>query len=311
MRISADISERIRIIRFPLILGVIFIHNYGYPGVAGHGAGAAPPIPASALFIENLFSNGFARIAVPLFYIMSGYLFFNDFNGFPGKYVGRFKRRASSLLVPFLLWNVGLLILYIILQSFQSTRIFLALQTKPLINYSVYEYIRAIFGIVRDPISYQFWFIRDLMILVLLSPVIHYMATRLRNGTLCICIILWLLNTDTLINNEALLFFFLGSYLAINKNDIKYLDGRYFILTITFILLTVADAIGKTIGYADKTLIIHKMMEIAGVASVWTLTKVLLETKTSRLLTYLSNYAFFVFACHEPLLRILRKLVFR
>ncbi len=309
MRISADISERIRIIRFPLILGVIFIHNYAYLGLAGTDAGTA--IPSSALFIENLFSNGLARIAVPLFYIMSGYLFFNDFVGFPGEYVDKFKRRASSLLVPFLLWNVGLLILYIIVQSFQPTKVFLALHTKPLINYSVYEYMRAIFGIGRDPISYQFWFIRDLMILVLMSPVIHYLATRLRNSMLCICLIFWLLNIDTIINSEALLFFYIGSYLSINRSDIKYFDRQYVTVTLAFILLTVVDAIGKTSGYADKNIIIHKTMEIAGVVSVWTLTKVLLKTKTSRLLAYLSNYAFFVFACHEPLLRVLRKLVFR
>ena len=75
--VSANVSSRLKAIRLPLIVGVVFIHAYSTQVLLGGGqrAGAAH-VAFSAFFIRNLISQGIARIAVPMFFLMSGFLFF-------------------------------------------------------------------------------------------------------------------------------------------------------------------------------------------------------------------------------------------
>lgn len=61
-------------LRFPLILGVLFIHNYGniilnsYEEISG--------LAYLSELLKVLISQVLARLSVPIFFLMSGYLFF-------------------------------------------------------------------------------------------------------------------------------------------------------------------------------------------------------------------------------------------
>ncbi len=52
------------------------------------------------LFIQNVHT----KIAVPLFFIISGALYYRDYDH--SKYFDKIRRRFFSLIVPFLLWNI-------------------------------------------------------------------------------------------------------------------------------------------------------------------------------------------------------------
>jgi surface polysaccharide O-acyltransferase-like enzyme len=307
--ISANVSERIEIIRFPLIIGVLFIHNYGYQETFRSGVLGLANIPLSASFVQDLFSQSLARVVVPLFYVISGYLFFNGFSGTFEGYVGKLKKRISSLLVPFVLWNIGLLVLLIILQNSHATRMFFNPARKPILNYDFFDYISALIGINRNPVVYQMWFIRNLMIMIALSPLIYYLACNLRNVTLVLLVGLWYVNGNLANGSESLLFFYIGCYLSVIDINMEYMDPYGIISVILFFVLAAADATTQATGYWVVS--IHKIMICVGVVSVWTLTKKCMQTKLSKLLTYLSPYAFFVFAFHEPLLASLKKIIFR
>ncbi len=58
-------------------------------------------------FIQFFFSEGIARVAVPIFFIISGYLFFLNFQGTKSEFISKYKKRAKSLLVPFLFWSIN------------------------------------------------------------------------------------------------------------------------------------------------------------------------------------------------------------
>ncbi len=105
MPLDAKSSDRLGSLRFPLIVGVVFIHAYGTEvRLAGGTVGMAQP--AFLLdFLRNLLSQGIARVAVPTFFLMSGYFFFRDFSWSAQAYKSKLLSRGRTLLIPYLIWN--------------------------------------------------------------------------------------------------------------------------------------------------------------------------------------------------------------
>ena len=171
MKLDKYSSERLNILRFPLIVGVVYIHAYAMDvGFSGESIGNIETSWVSD-FIRDLVSQGIARVAVPLFFLMSGYLFFLGFQWSIGAYKEKLISRVNSLLVPFIFWNVLTLFLVFVAQSIPATQNYFSGNNPMISTFSAYDYINALLGIDRNPISYQFWFIRDLMFLIILVPV--------------------------------------------------------------------------------------------------------------------------------------------
>ena len=115
-KISSLTSSTISALRFPLTVGVVFIHfNVLSDNLAVRGTGNAEHFPTWLVCMFNLFSEVLPRIAVPLFFIISGYLFFRS--GFMIRtYTDKLRRRVRTLLVPYILWNL----LYLIRTAFRD-----------------------------------------------------------------------------------------------------------------------------------------------------------------------------------------------
>ena len=97
MKLDPASSERLALLRFPLILGVVFIHAYGSVVAFDNGAtavGAAQSAPA-VTFVQDLVSQGLARVAVPLFFWMSGFFFFLDSAGTWTEYRAKLRARIK------------------------------------------------------------------------------------------------------------------------------------------------------------------------------------------------------------------------
>jgi hypothetical protein len=171
--------------------------------------------------------------------------------------------------------------------------------------------MNALFGMaVSSPIAGQFWFIRDLMALIVLAPAIHFLLVRkLALPSIAVLFCLWFLSSWPILwpRVEASFFFILGAYLSRPGINAAYLD-RFgpWISAVFFGLLVVNSA------FSDKLLFIHKAMLAAGVPSLWWLTGLAARTvRLKSLLMRLSGASFFVFATHEPLLMILRKVIYK
>jgi surface polysaccharide O-acyltransferase-like enzyme len=297
--------------RFPLIVGVIFIHNYGYQAAFADGTQGPETMSLMGIFVQNLFSQVLGRIAVPLFYAMSGYLFFNGFGGSMEDYFQKLKKRFSSLLIPFLFWNILLLVIVSLLQNSRTMNVFFNAEKIPILNYTWIDYVNAIFGIGRSPIATQFWFIRDLIILVIASPLIYYLARHLEKVALAVLLIMWYCDISTQMGSEPLFFFFAGCVFSIENINLEILDKYRFELTYVFIVLAIIDASTQTIGYSVPVIEIHKIAILIGILSAWSLTSILAQAAVSKYLRYLSYYSFFVFASHIPVVPILKKISFR
>lgn len=94
------ISKTFTLLRFPLLIGVVMIHcditAQLHPELRNQWAGD----------VMYLFSNVIGRFSVPMFFIISGYLFFRNGVFDTSIYIAKLRSRVNTLLIPYLLWNL-------------------------------------------------------------------------------------------------------------------------------------------------------------------------------------------------------------
>ncbi|NRR31594.1 acyltransferase [Oxalobacteraceae bacterium] len=304
-------SQRLSSIRFPLIVAVVFIHAYGSDvSVSGTTLGLASTNALTG-FIRDLISQGLARSAVPLFFLMSGYLFFLGFQASTKHYLDKFSSRVQTLLIPFLIWNIATLLLNAAVQSLPATQAFVSGNNARIADFGLYEYANAIFGIDRPPIAYQFWFIRDLMVVVLLSPLIYFCVSRMAAVFLAILALLWVAKIWPLYipSAPALLFFSVGAALACHRQSLFRFDA--YAKPLIAVYLCVLPVHVMLLGSPASTHV-EKLTIVLGAIAFLSLSKWVVRREALRhALQGLASASFFVFAAHEPLLTIFRKIAYK
>lgn len=308
--ISSRESERLDVMRFPLIVGVVFIHAYGSSvGLAGGAVGSE--VGFGATLIQDLISKGMARTAVPLFFLMSGYLFFQAWELSRPGYVAKLRSRVPTLLVPFLFWNMVVLAVVASAQLLPITQQYFSGKHEPIYQYDWWEMLSALLGIGRMPVAYQFWFIRDLMLLVVAAPLIYVLVRRQRFLFSTILGAIWLVGEWPLYmpSIEALFFFCAGAALALSGSRLFIADGMGRWLGALYVVLLAAD---MTLRGQEYHGLVHRLAILVGVMCMLCLSGWIVDSDAWRQrLVRLSATSFFVFAAHEPLITIARKVAYK
>lgn len=304
-------SERLSILRFPLIIGVVFIHAYSTEVSLSGGEIGVANTGYLVDFCRNLFSQGLARIAVPLFYLLSGYFFFWGFSFSLENYRKKLRSRINTLLIPYLFWNVVTLLLLALAQYLSVTQSFFSGKNPPISTYGIFDYVSALFGINRPPISYQFWFIRDLMIMVLIAPVIYLFIIKAPKVILLALSLLWFLNVWPIYmpTADAFLFFYAGAYFAYSNISLFTLDPFGPIIVSVYLIVLIIDTLSK--NYLVNAYI-HNIGILIGLVSALFVSKKIVESEDlKKAFMRASGCSFFVFAVHEPLLTVIKKLSYK
>jgi len=263
---------------------------------------------------QEFMTNGLARAAVPYFALISGFFLFSQFSEHRS-YGKVLRSRFHTLILPYIL---------------AATIIFLSLALEKLLkgNTSFFNIKTLFYGIFISPLSGQFWFLRDLCILVVISPLIFPKKRILQYLLGFILFLLWLLEWQVLpilgdwyiINVETLFFFYLGGQLSYKG---KILDGivdsgvkcMAVMSLLLFVLLVTRIHIDPTIdlwyGSAKKytifSLLLYKTTIAAGIICLIQISS--LFHKNTRLI-YLSGLSFFAFLFHfVPLNFLISKLL--
>lgn len=303
------LSVKFKSVSFFLMILVVVIHAFNFeekligPELFSH--------KGYAFFIEDFISNGLARVAVPIFFAISAYLFFINIKGDFGDFVSKAKKRFKTIFVPYVLWSCWGILFYFILQLVPQTKAFFT--KKLIIQYTFSELLQTIF---IDPIPYQLWFLRDLFILVLLAPLIYYFIKWLKWGAVFICLVLWLSWFDLhFISMESLNYFVFGGAIALLKPELinTRFSGKHLWLTGVWLVLLVLKAFGIQYGldaYAGKVL--YRLCILFGFFAAWSLYDVFFGTEdlSKKRYYFIFSFSFFLFATHEPILTIIKKVVF-
>ena len=91
-------SRKLAVLRLLAVISIVWFHAARF--------GLDPAITGGrAAFVPELFSQVLMRWGMPFLGSLSGYLFFRTLVPSFSGYVMKYRRRARSLLLPFLLWS--------------------------------------------------------------------------------------------------------------------------------------------------------------------------------------------------------------
>jgi len=258
-------------------------------------------------YLQELITNGLARIAVPFFALISGFFFFRKLQG-DTCYRTLLREKAKTLLLPYLVASLAIFI------SFGFLKLVFAG------GFTYFNSLQAfLLHVTVEPVSVQFWYLRDLLILFLTTPVLIALGRTIQWGALLLSFTFWLCNIQPmpivgewyLINSEVLFFFLLGGILFSPKliEQLITLAQHKNVIIAWVTLLAIRILLDPTLNvwydndFTVLSLLLYKASILVGMVAILGLSKLFIE---SRFLIELSGLTFFVYLFHlKPLSTVL------
>ena len=190
--------------------------------------------------------------AVPLFFLISGFLFFLNVEKYSFSiYKKKMKSRVHSLVIPYICWNLLIIVLFLAQQLFLPS--LSSGGIKPVMEWGFTDWISSVYCVNGLPICYQFWFIRDLIVAMIVIPVLYPVLVKSKGSLLILLGVLWFFGVDTHViglNFVSLFFFYLGAFIGIKKIDITriYHLGKNNMIYLTYLLIFIIYIIAQYNG---------------------------------------------------------------
>ena len=294
---SKRLSAAITWLRFPLIFFIILLHCYSVVRLEGsHGVYFRTVYP---------FALWIGETGVPGFFFISGYLFFLS----KKSYKQKLETRFHTLLIPYLLWNGLLLALYMISYIVGHPQ---DINHRNIADFGIIDYIRLFWdrGTYDNgnfvPILCPFWYIRNLLIMSILSPFFYYLIKYVRVLFLFVIVTWWLLTYHNAFISQTILFFCIGAYFSIWSIDpLEFIMKNKSIFLTLFVIFAIGDIVSHIAVGAALNLQIHRLSLIFNIPALFLLADYCIQYGYSNNL--LPNAAFIVFCVHYPIVVILRK----
>jgi len=294
------LSAAITWLRFPLIFLIIMLHSYSVQRLAGDHE--------TYFKILYPFSLWLGETGVPGFFFISGYLFFLS----KKSYEQKLKDRIFTLLIPYLLWNFLLLLIYLTAYAIGYPQVIFKTNIA---DYNWIDYLRVFWDRGEfdsgnsSPLLCPLWYIRNLLIMSILSPILYYIIKYVREVFLIAVAIWWMMTNNNAFTPQTILFFSLGGYFSIlDVNPLKVVIEKYrLFITLTFVF-AFADILVH-VGFSTPfNLMIHRMSLILNIPTLLLLADWMNKYGYTRATTFLSQAAFIVFCIHYPIVLIIRKI---
>lgn len=310
----------IECLKFPLSVLVVYIHGFGENFVDWNGLNSC-----TYEYIRGTISHVIARIAVPMFFCFSGFLFFKDIGliAFDKNiYINKLKRRVKTLLVPYLLWNtlqILLTVSMILKGCFLGAKSFADILNyfgdkgylEMFWNCNTWPGEVNAFGELLQntgPILLPFWYIRDLIVMCLLAPVVYFFC-KIKYSWLLL-FVAYVLSVKINIFGVQMLgvfFYSAGAYVAIHGVDIINLCRK---LSAVFIPLSIFLTFSGILYVEQKSpwqIVLFNMYLLIAIIAVLAITEKIVDGRT--LNKSLPQMSFFVYASHPLLILYLSELL--
>jgi peptidoglycan/LPS O-acetylase OafA/YrhL len=292
---KAVISQTISALRFPLIVLVVAIHVTNISPVEVNGDFGK----LAVLFIRN----GVARIAVPLFFMISGYLILKGVTSLTAEvYATKLRKRLRTMVLPYFIWNIPIILrcLRDNLHNDLVDALLHGLGFLPLVGSCAFE--------PTTPDNAPLWYVRDLVFMIILMPMFYCL---MKNRIVGLCVLFvgavslcgqWMPDT-IFMSNTSVLFFCAGMYGSIHHLNLSKVcngkQGMYWIVVsgLAFIAMLLLDVANMS---ASQTYPVpfHGLMILCGVCFVVLLTGKLIVLQKLKINKNLADASFFIFCIH-------------
>jgi peptidoglycan/LPS O-acetylase OafA/YrhL len=304
-------STRIDLLRFPLAVAIVLIHAFDSNVYVAGGAIGVHLGHSLADAVRVLFAEGFARLAVPIYMITAGYFMFTGPSRGFRMYSAKVKTRFSTLLVPYLFWNTAVLAAFALSQAEPQLRRLFSGANPMIAQFGWREYLDAFVGYRTYPIDGPLWFLRDLMLMVLISPLLRPLSKLKPFLFFPLMALAWVLFGQSplrLPSPVAIIFFPTGAYLAMRGISLFRLEPYGKLLVFVYLVLALLDC--RFYGLAPGRYI-HNFAILLGIPAAIYGTHWFIEApRFVKQARFLAESSFFIYLCHMPILGFARKLVY-
>lgn len=302
-------SQSLDLLRFPLAVVVLAVHA-SFDGVHN----ATDHIPLFKVF-NGLIDGLLLDQSVPIYFFISGFVFFINIEMNAETYKRKLRNRFKSLFIPYLIWNslaiVKLLVFALPFLSFLfvDQRTFSELDLSPsALAYSFWDTSKGPLPWPSGtgemyPIDTPLWFVRDLMIVVLATPLINLVIKKIHSYAVIILGAAWFSTAFFPLGHHsqlltAFFFFSWGAYMSICRKDIFIEFGKYRkAATIIYILLSVAYAMAYC-NQPEAMPVLKRINQCAGLIFAYNSAAWLLQHNVCRVSRFLASASFFIYVSH-------------
>ncbi len=309
-------SSTIDVLRFPLAVMVVFIHMT--PNVINLFDAEFPLVSGVGMLnlVGIILSHVLSHIAVPSFYFISGLLFFVNFQQWSWSgYKKKMKSRMNTLVIPYVLWNlctflllIGWMLKDVWLKGESMADIYSLIADRSWhIFYDYHEWdtdkINWLGGTLRmtGPYDLPLWFLRDLIVVSVLTPFIYYFVKKLRIVGVVLLFIAYISRIWIIVPGfqiTAFFYFTTGAYFALHRINVVAFVRRYkyFILPfslVLFVITTIYDGTNTVIGQN-----IYPFFICLGVFSAFYIASTIIEHYHIKPSEFLVSTCFFIYALH-------------
>lgn len=225
-----------------------------------------------------------------MFLLISGYLFFPSKEIVWGKdyYLSKLKRRIQSLLIPYLIWNLIAYLLYAIDNGFN------------IVDFLQSFWVIDLPGRVgTSPIDGPLWYVRNLMILMLVSPFIYWIIKH--KVLVLFLLLLWYTGIPPFNKGIfiALTFFSLGGWLRYESYGVEKIHGYWFYFVFAIALIALPFISKFFFPYVQRIMILTGMLFLLSISRR-------IPKANNNIYKMLASATFFIYCCHDILLTFLK-----
>jgi putative membrane protein len=249
-------AQVISFLRLPLVVLVLFVHS-NFHGIStawdalwvSSTNHIGPQLPTLGAIIDFL-SGSLALLANPFFFFISGLLFFREGLFTKELYIHKSQRRVFSLLIPYLFWNLTYLFLLSLGEGLLPN--WTAIIDTPIEQFGFKDWLLAFWDISKinnqggltAPVVLPFWFIRDLMVLCVATPLIYKLIDAIAKFKIQVAVLLFLglLLASKWVDDlpglsfQGFLFFSFGAYFSIKQIKITEVMPRFQWFALFFVI---------------------------------------------------------------------------
>ncbi len=289
---EAEFRKKIIWFTFGFSILVVWAHSFNAELFMG------PTEAGERLYqIEYLFGEIGAQIAVPGFFMISGYLFYRNFCW--KKLGSKWKSRIRSVLIPYIVWNGLYYLGYVIGSRLPGIG---GLMGKGVIPFRLSALIDAV---LHHTYLHVFWYLYQLIFLIALAPALYGILKRTWSGWIYLGILLALLWSGQdlpVINEDALFYYSAAGFAALQQE--KQMEKAWSKRRMAVGILILTAAAGCFFA-AEKTaepfyVVQYRFLAVTG---LWLIVN---EDKLGQIRQWM-EYNFFLYALHFAFVRLINK----
>ncbi len=290
--VSSTISLRINLLRYMLIVGIVLLHSPPYVPLA-----ELPADPSAFEWTKAFFQGVLFRMSVPILSCISGYLLFSARNQ---DYLDLLAKKGKTILVPMLAWNgIAFAAMYLLGATGHAS----GLGNGSAYPFDIWTAVDGLLALQGTAWNYPLAFLRDLLVMIALSPILRLVLARAPYAGLAIWVAIFFADLDgpLVMRPDLPVTFYLGALAAVQRWNLERLDRfakpclvALLSLCLFMLLYRVAD---------------RKWFVVLMPCLIWPVSALLAQTAFGQACARLAPVSFFIFLFHAFPLKLIADLL--